>query len=120
MLIQAPIPILRMFDVAKAREFYCDYLSFEVVFEHRFEPTAPLYMGLARGRCRIDLSEHYGDACPGSAIRINVSDVDALCRELTAKHYAYYRVSIIDQSWGAREMRVLDPFGNRLVFFSSL
>lgn len=31
------IPILRMFDEAKAREFYLDFLGFSVEFEHRFE-----------------------------------------------------------------------------------
>ena len=37
-------PILRMFDVRKAREFYLDFLGFKVDFEHRFEPSLPLYM----------------------------------------------------------------------------
>ena len=34
MQAQAPIPILRSFDEAKAREFYVDFLGFEVVFAH--------------------------------------------------------------------------------------
>jgi hypothetical protein len=38
------IPTLRMFDVAKAREFYLDYLGFTVDFEHRFHDNAPLFM----------------------------------------------------------------------------
>jgi len=37
-----PIPILRMFDEAKAREFYLDFLGFSVEFEHRFEADLPL------------------------------------------------------------------------------
>ena len=43
------IPVLRMFDVAKAREFYLDFLGFLVVFEHRFEPDFPLYMRISLG-----------------------------------------------------------------------
>ncbi len=43
------IPILRIFDERKAREFYCDFLSFTVEFEHRFEPNLPLYTGVRRG-----------------------------------------------------------------------
>ena len=31
-------PILRIFDEAKAREFYVDFLGFKVDWEHRFEP----------------------------------------------------------------------------------
>ncbi|TIS73102.1 MAG: VOC family protein, partial [Mesorhizobium sp.] len=38
-------PILRMFDTVKAREFYLNFLGFEVRFEHRFDDNAPLYMG---------------------------------------------------------------------------
>jgi hypothetical protein len=29
------IPVFRIFDVAKAREFYLEFLGFAVVFEHR-------------------------------------------------------------------------------------
>ena len=38
------IPILRMCDEAKAREFYLGFLGFAVDWEHRFEPGFPLYM----------------------------------------------------------------------------
>lgn len=49
-------PILRSFDEAKARAFYLDFLGFKVVFEHRFGPGLPLYMGVARGDCALHLS----------------------------------------------------------------
>jgi catechol 2,3-dioxygenase-like lactoylglutathione lyase family enzyme len=42
------VPLLRIFDVAKACEFYVEYLGFRVDWEHRFEPTAPLYMQVSR------------------------------------------------------------------------
>ncbi len=32
-----PIPILRIFDEAKAEEFYLDFLGFKLDWEHRFE-----------------------------------------------------------------------------------
>ena len=38
--LKRSIPILRMFDVAKAREFYVEYLGFTVDFEHRFNENA--------------------------------------------------------------------------------
>ena len=52
------IPIFRIFDEAKAREFYLDYLGFEVTFEHRYEENTPLYIGITRQGCEIHLSEH--------------------------------------------------------------
>ena len=38
------IPTLRIFDTAKAKEFYVNFLGFKVDFEHRFEPDLPLFM----------------------------------------------------------------------------
>ncbi len=70
-------PILRSFDEAKAREFYIGFLGFEIVFEHRFEPSLPLYMSVKRSGCVLHISEHHGDASPGAALRIEVDDVDA-------------------------------------------
>ncbi len=35
------VPILRIFDVDKARQFYVDYLGFNVDGEHRFSDDAP-------------------------------------------------------------------------------
>ena len=113
--LAAPIPILRIFDEAKAREFYLGFLGFEVDWEHRFEPGLPLYLQVSRDACCLHLSEHHGDATPGSALRIEVQDLDALHAELTARAYRNSRPGIVAQPWG-RDMAIADPFGNRLVF----
>lgn len=109
-------PILRSFDEAKAREFYLDYLGFQVVFEHRFEPGLPLYMGVARDGCELHLSEHHGDATPGAALRIAVADVEALCAELQSRPARHNRPEVQRMPWGTRDFTVIDPFGNRLTF----
>ena len=62
--MHAPIPILRSFSEEKAREFYLGFLGFTMDWEHRFVPTAPLYLQLTRGNLVLHLSEHYGDATP--------------------------------------------------------
>jgi len=113
-------PILRSFDEAKAREFYVDFLGFTVDWKHRFEPGLPLYMQLSRGDCVLHLSEHHGDCCPGAAMRIRVSDIDAFHAELSAKHYANARPGINDTPWGSRDVSVTDPFGNRLIFTNAV
>ena len=109
-------PILRIFDEAKAREFYIDFLGIKVDWEHRFEPSMPLYMEVSRGGCVLHLSEHVGDCCPGAAMRIETTDLDAFHAELAAKRYKYYRPGIEKMPWGTRDMSVQDPFGNRLTF----
>ncbi len=77
-------PIFRIFDEGKAREFYVGFLGFTIDWEHRFEPGAPLYLQVSKDVCVLHLSEHYGDGTPGSAVRIQTSDIDAFHRELMA------------------------------------
>lgn len=110
------IPILRIFDVAKAREFYLDYLGFKVEFEHRFSADAPLFMGVSRGDVWIFLSEHHGDGTPGTHVIVRVNGIDALLEELVGKNYRYFNPAIQNREWGTREMVVYDPFANHLVF----
>ena len=43
------IPVLRIFDIEKADEFYLGFLGFTVDWDHRFDPTAPLYRQISRG-----------------------------------------------------------------------
>ena len=45
------VPIVRIFDVAKAHEFYLGFLGFQVDWEHRFHPEAPLYTQVSRAIC---------------------------------------------------------------------
>ena len=116
MEFQPAIPIFRMFDEEKAREFYVGFLGFAVDWEHRFEPGTPLYMQVSRGELRIHLSEHHGDGTPGSAIYVHMDGIAEYHRELTEKHYKYARPGIQEQSWGALCMTVGDPFGNKLTF----
>jgi uncharacterized glyoxalase superfamily protein PhnB len=115
----AVTPILRMFDIAKAREFYLDFLGFQIEFEHRFFDNAPLYLGIFRDSCILHLSEHHGDGSPGAALRIEVTDIEGLHQDLIAKRYAYARPGLEHTPWDTREITVTDPFGNRLTFFES-
>jgi len=116
MTMRNTTPILRIFDEAKAKEFYVGFLAFSSDWEHRFEPGLPLYLQVSRDSCVLHLSEHHGDCSPGAALRIQVDDLDALQAELHGKDYKYARPSIELMPWGTRDMSVKDPFGNRLTF----
>jgi ribosomal-protein-alanine N-acetyltransferase len=109
------VPILRIFDVDKAREFYVGYLGFTLDWEHRFSDDAPLYMEVSRGDLVVHLSEHHGDGTPGSAVYIETRGVRAYHAELQRKGYRY-----LDPGVGVDEigtcMTLLDPFGNTLRF----
>jgi catechol 2,3-dioxygenase-like lactoylglutathione lyase family enzyme len=110
------IPILRMFDVAKAREFYLEFLGFTVDFEHRFHENAPLFMGISREGLSLFLSEHHGDGSPGAHIIVEVSGVDELHREFVDKRYRYMNPGVETKEWGTRECCVVDPSGNQIIF----
>ncbi len=114
--VLATIPILRMFDVAKAREFYLDFLGFKVDWEHRFEPDAPVFMQVSRGGLAFFLSEHHGDGTPGSVAFVSVSGIRELHRELNDKKYRHNRPGLQEQEWGMTELTVIDPFNNRITF----
>ncbi len=116
MRFESIVPIFRIFDIAKAEEFYLQYLGFEKLFEHRFDEASPLYMALCLGGIELHLSEHHGDACPGSSVRIPMQGVEQYLAQIQSKNYAFYRPSIEDMPWGTRDMQILDPFGNRLIF----
>ena len=62
------IPIFRIFDEAKAKEFYVGFLGFQVDWEARFDETTPLYMQVSRDGLVLHLSEHHRDCCPGSTV----------------------------------------------------
>lgn len=109
-------PILRMFDVRKAREFYLDFLGFKVDFEHRFEPSLPLYMQVSLGSVILHLSEHHGDCSPGAKVIIETTGLKDYHADILAKGYGYMRPGLEKQPWGDVTMTVIDPFTNRLVF----
>ena len=112
----ATIPILRIFDVPKAREFYVGFLGMAWDWEHRFTPDAPLFAQVSRGGLLLFLSEHFGDGTPGAKVLFRMTGLDAWHAELTAKNYRHARPGIETQPWGWRDVAVTDPFGNRLVF----
>ena len=111
-------PILRIFDEAKAKEFYLDFLGFTLNFEHRFEENFPLYAGISFSECDIHLSEHHGDASPGAHIRIQVNELGKYRKTLSLKQYKYAKPEkVTDTPWGTTEVTLTDPFGNRLTFY---
>ena len=109
-----PVPILRMFDVEKAKAFYTGLLGFRIDWEHRFEPGFPLYMQVSRSGARLHISEHNGDGTPGTVVSVNMTGLDAFHAELKAKgsHAGIEPGPAPDM----RTLQIWDPFGNRLRF----
>jgi catechol 2,3-dioxygenase-like lactoylglutathione lyase family enzyme len=98
------IPILRVRNAAEAVAWY-GRLGFHQEWEHRFEPGFPAFVSVARGSVRLFLSEHEGDARPGTLIYIRVADVASIAKEFHAE--------VKEEPW-AHEIELEDPDGNRL------
>ncbi len=98
------IPVLRVRDVAVAVRWYAR-LGFVQQWEHRFEPGLPVFTEVARGRVRLYLSEHEGDARPDTLVYLRVTDLDEVAAE--------FGVRAEEAPWG-RELELRDPDGNRL------
>ena len=111
------VPILRIFDIPKADEFYQGFLGFTVDWDHRFDQNAPLYRQVSCGRLILHLSEHHGDGCPGARIRVMMQGVQAFHAEISAKNYRYMRPGLETTPWRTIETGVIDPFGNLIRFF---
>jgi uncharacterized glyoxalase superfamily protein PhnB len=117
---QKTIPILRIFDVAKAKEFYVGFLGFAVDWEHHFEENTPAYLQVSRNGLTLHLSEHHGDACPGSTVFVWMTGIEDFHQEITSKGYKYLRPGIETTFYNAQCVQVIDPFGNRLRFNEDL
>jgi len=110
------IPIIRIFDEKKAKEFYLDFLGMSLDWEHRFEDDYPIYMQVSKGNLVFHLSEHSGDCSPGSKTFVNTNDIEGLHQEVIAKGYRYSRPEVTTAPWGDKVFEVVDPFSNRILF----
>ena len=108
------IPVLRIFDRAKAKEFYLDFLGFRLEWQHRFADGAPVYLQIARGDLVLHLSEHHGDGSPGAVVYVRTTGLADFHREITAKDYPFMRPGIERTPWRSMLMEFADPFHNRL------
>ena len=120
MTLQTIVPILRIFNVEKASEFYLDFLGFQLDWQHRFGDNYPLYLQVSREQCILHLSEHHGDASPGSSIRIHCTDIQQYHQLLQAKDYQFAKPEIHQTPWDTEEFQLTDPFYNRLVFWQDI
>ena len=113
--LRQPIPILRMYDVEATKRFFVDYLGFDLDWQEG-EGDRPVYMRVSRGPVAFHLSSHAGDGTPGTAVVIQVDDVEALQRELGQRNYPFMNPGIEPRGIG-KELVVLDPASNQIRFF---
>ena len=116
-MVKRAIPLLHMTSADSTEAFYCERLGFHLEFEVPASETQrdPCYMGVARDGAVLHMSSHAGDGVVGGVVNFQCDEVDSLHAEFEAKGVAIH-VGPVDQTWGLREMYVLDPDGNSLRF----
>ena len=110
------VPILRIFDEQKAKEFYIGFLGMKLDWQHRFEEGFPVYMQVSRDNLVFHLTEHSGDCTPGAKVFMNTTEIDSFYKEITSRDYKYNKPEITTAAWDARVFEVIDPFSNRILF----
>jgi predicted enzyme related to lactoylglutathione lyase len=110
------IPIMRIFDVVKAKDFYIGFLGFEVDWEHTFDGSSPVYLQISKDDLILHLSEHHGDCCPGSTVFVWMNGIEQFHATITSRGYGYMRPSIERTFYNSWCVEVTDPFGNRIRF----
>ena len=109
------VPILRMFDVAATKRFYVDWLGFTLDWEDA-HPDGPVYLQVSREGVVLHLSSHHDDGTPGSVVLVEMTGVEALHAEISARPYPFFNPAVGSHPLG-RELQVIDPSSNRLRFF---
>lgn len=99
------IPVLYVQDARRAVAWY-RRLGFHQQWEHQFQEGFPLFVSVARGRVRLYLSEHHGDARPNTLLHLNVADIDAVAQE--------FGIAVDEDGLAGRQCDIEDPDGNRL------
>ncbi|PZF85724.1 glyoxalase superfamily protein [Jiangella anatolica] len=117
------IPVLRVFSVEKAREFYVDFLGFVLDFGGPSSGgDSPFYGQVSRGRTTLQLTEAEYDPYPGATVFIWLDGVHDLHRELNERRQtvkvwgpAVWTPAPEETPFGT-VMTIADPFGNALRF----
>ena len=110
------VPILRMYDVAATVRFYVDYLGCSL--DHQAGAgDRPVYLQVSRDGMQLHLSSHHDDGTLGTAVLVEVRNIDALHAELHQRGYPFFNPGIGSGPGGVKEMQLIDPASNRIRFY---
>ena len=111
--VASAVPILRRYDVAATIRFYVDYLGCSLDWQAG-DGDRPEYLQASRGGMTLHLSSHHHDGTPGTAVLVEVSNIDGLHAELHQRAYPFLNPGIGPGPGNVREMQLIDPASNRI------
>lgn len=98
---QSVIPLLRLFDLAKARDFDIGWLGMVEDWERRCGPDLPVYFQVSRSGLILHLTGYHGDAGPRATAFGWMRGLDACHAELAARSNPAMRPGIEIRDLGA-------------------
>ena len=67
-----------------------------------------MYVHVSRDGMRLHLSSHHDDGTPGTAVLVEVRNIDALHSELRKRGYPFFNPGIAMVRGASREMQLID------------
>ena len=118
MSIRRVVPDIRTQDLGKSREFYTDFLGFELAMDMGWIMT---FVSPSNPTAQVSLFEEKDtpDQTHRVAITIEVSDVDALHAQAVSRGLDVV-YPLADEPWGVRRFFVRDPNGTVINVMSHL
>ncbi|MDQ2674265.1 MAG: VOC family protein [Chloroflexota bacterium] len=117
-MITSAFPIITTPDLERALAFYRDLLGGSVSFQFPGPDGRPAYVGIDLGSSHLGVGQATADTAPPASRAISLwiytDDCDALVERLRASG-ATITEAPVDQPWGERVARALDPDGNEVI-----
>jgi catechol 2,3-dioxygenase-like lactoylglutathione lyase family enzyme len=118
-LLEPPIPVLRITSLAEAKEFYVDFLGFKFDWGNDEPQAAHAYAQVSRNGVQLHLAETSQGGRPAALLFRDMRSLTELHRELIARKTRFAPTDIRFTPWDSREFSVTDPFGNHLRFWEN-
>ncbi|HYN94265.1 MAG TPA: glyoxalase superfamily protein [Pilimelia sp.] len=120
----ATIPVLRIFAVDPALQFYVDFLGCTLDFGGpNGGPGTPYYGQVSHAATTLHLAEAAYDASQGATVFVWVDGIDELRDRLNQRRTqvpvwgpAVWTPEVEEAPWNGRVLTIADPFGNHLRF----
>jgi catechol 2,3-dioxygenase-like lactoylglutathione lyase family enzyme len=120
----ATIPVLRIFAVDPALQFYVDFLGFTLDFGGpNGGPGTPYYGQVSYATTTLHLAEAAYDASQGATVFVWMDGIDQLRERLNERRTevpvwgpAVWTPEVEKAQWNGRVLTIADPFGNHLRF----
>lgn len=110
------IPILKVFDVIRAKEFYVDVMGFKVEWERGSDEKSNIYMILSYEHILLYFTAYDDEVASVSSVFIEFSGLKEYHEFLMERKVGYLFADPNMTPWKSLSMEVIDPFGNKLLF----